>query len=270
MAAVGFICSCGPTQPGSGNTQPPSLTAIADWTVFVGEPIDFRVVATDPEGDAITFSLPGAPGNASLDPSSGLFSWRPALADTGEKTIPFQASDGAHNVATSTTFTVIMPALTDSEAVRFLRPVGEETYTYGDTLTIAFAIKWCCENAFIEVHTRDQNTLAQAIDMPARDVTDFTDSQGRVCRFARPFPDRMMWIGYYKFPLVDQVTMIGDTLRLGGGTARVDSVRIRVFDPYVDLRGPAGCASTIPVGFQVMNDIMVGVYSGYFSVAPRP
>jgi len=270
MAAVGFICSCGPTQPGSGNTQPPTLTAIADRTVYVGEPIDLRVAATDPDGDRVTFSLSGASCGASINPS-GIFSWRPTLADTGEKTIVFKASDGAHEVTASTKFIVIMPALADTEAIRFLRPLEGETYRYGDTLTIAFAIKWCAMNAFIEVQAPDQRpTSSQAIDMPARGVTDSTDSQGRVCRFARLFQDRMLWIGYYKLPLVDQVTLTGDTLRLGGGAARIDSIKIKVADIYVDTRGPEGCASTIDAGVPVMFSLKEGVYSGNFSVAPRP
>jgi len=271
---IAFICSCWPNDPAGDKGAPPSLTPVADRTVFVGEPIDFRISATDPDGDAITFSLSGAPG-ATLNPSSGAFSWRPALSDTGEKTIVFQASDGTHSITSSTKFTVIMPVLGASEVIRFLRPAGGEVYTYGDTLTIAFAVKWCAQIAYMEVYMPNRSSCSFAGTSeywPTRESNDSTDVDGRVRKFSRRFQDRDMWIGFYKLPLLDiraDSNAAGCSIGFGGGTARVDSLFMRLKDPYANTRDPAECASDPASGFGVMNALLVGDYSNKFSVAPR-
>jgi hypothetical protein len=272
IPAIGYICSCGPTGPGN---NAPSLAPVADRTVFVGEPIDFRISATDPEGDAIAFSLFGAPGGASLDPSSGLFSWRPALSDTGEKTMTFRASDGAHEVSSSAKFTVIMPSLGESEVIRFLRPAGGEVYTYGDTLTIAFVMKWCGYNAYMQVRGPNQSPCSFAgtsMYWPTRDSNDSTDADGRVCKFSRRFQDRGLWIGYYRLPLIDvdgNSNAAGCAIGFGGAAARVDSLYLFLKDPYADTRNPMECASDPPSGIAVINALLSGNCSNKFSVAPR-
>jgi hypothetical protein len=64
--------------------QPPTLDPIPDQTVNEGVLLSFTATATDPDpGQTLTFSLdPGAPSGASIDPSTGLFSWTPPPAES--------------------------------------------------------------------------------------------------------------------------------------------------------------------------------------------
>src|SRR5262249_28776788 len=61
-----------------GNQAPP-LAPIADQTVREGDPLRFRLLADDADGDARTYSSPFLPGGARLEAASGLFTWTPAF-----------------------------------------------------------------------------------------------------------------------------------------------------------------------------------------------
>lgn len=80
---------------GSGNVpQPPTFTPPAAVTAKAGEPLSLTLQASDPNGDAVTFSIKsGAPPDATL--SGATFSWTPAAGDVGKTyTVTFAATDG--------------------------------------------------------------------------------------------------------------------------------------------------------------------------------
>jgi Ca2+-binding RTX toxin-like protein len=58
---------------------PPTLDAISDKTVDEGSTLSFTAHATDPDiGDTLTYTLdPGAPAGASIDPTTGVFTFTP-------------------------------------------------------------------------------------------------------------------------------------------------------------------------------------------------
>src|SRR5207248_2665201 len=58
----------------------------------------YPVVATEPDGSAVTFSLPTAPAGMSIDPASGLIQWTPTAAQLGTNPVTVTATDpqGAH------------------------------------------------------------------------------------------------------------------------------------------------------------------------------
>src|SRR6185436_19646778 len=60
-----------------------TLGAIGDKTVNEGSALTFTATATDPDsGQTLTFSLDaGGPAGASINASSGAFSWTPAETD---------------------------------------------------------------------------------------------------------------------------------------------------------------------------------------------
>src|SRR5260221_740354 len=63
--------------------SPPILTAIANYTIDEGVSLTFTNTANDPDlpANALSFSLdPGAPTGASIDPTSGAFTWTPTEA----------------------------------------------------------------------------------------------------------------------------------------------------------------------------------------------
>jgi hypothetical protein len=84
------------------NNTAPVLAAIPSQTVNEGSLLNFTASATDaslPAGDLI-YSLIGAPGGATINPSTGVFSWTPSEARGPEiYNFTVRASDGrlAHN-----------------------------------------------------------------------------------------------------------------------------------------------------------------------------
>ncbi|TMP96417.1 MAG: hypothetical protein E6L09_15070, partial [Verrucomicrobia bacterium] len=61
---------------------PPVLAAIGDKNINEQTLLTFTASATDPNSDTLTYSLdPGAPAGASINPTSGVFTWTPAEAD---------------------------------------------------------------------------------------------------------------------------------------------------------------------------------------------
>jgi hypothetical protein len=88
--------------PGRGNTlgsapnHPPTLAGIPDQTVYQGSTLTFTAAASDPDaGQTLSYSLDtGAPATASINPSSGVFTWTPAQADPpGAYLITVRAAD---------------------------------------------------------------------------------------------------------------------------------------------------------------------------------
>ena len=62
-----------------GVNQPPTIAAIPDLTIVLGATATFTAQATDPDaGQSLTFRLDaGAPDGASIDPTTGVFTWTP-------------------------------------------------------------------------------------------------------------------------------------------------------------------------------------------------
>ena len=82
--------------PSSDNTNnnPPIFNPIPDQTVKEGALLQFTVSATDPDGDALTYSASGLPTGANFDPSTQTFSWTPGFDQVGSYSVTFSVSDG--------------------------------------------------------------------------------------------------------------------------------------------------------------------------------
>ena len=75
---------------------PPILGVLSSYTVNPGQAISFTATATDSDipTNTLTFSLIAPPTGASIDPGSGLFTWRPVLAQAGTtNTVRVQVTD---------------------------------------------------------------------------------------------------------------------------------------------------------------------------------
>ncbi len=110
----------------------PSLTPVSDQTVNVGVTVNVTNVATDADvpAQAITFSLLSGPG--SVDPVTGVFTWRPAVINSGTTSgIQIVATDnGSPNLGATNSFSVIVNPLTSPT-------VSEPNYADGQfTLTV--------------------------------------------------------------------------------------------------------------------------------------
>jgi len=92
---------------------PPILAAIADQNVLAGSSVVVQVTATDADIPihVLTFSLGvGAPIGASIDASTGLFSWTPTMAQgpsTNRVTVRV-TDNGVPPLSATTTFTIVV------------------------------------------------------------------------------------------------------------------------------------------------------------------
>jgi hypothetical protein len=66
------------------------ITAAADGAQYT-----YNVDATDPDGNALTFSLITKPSDMSIDPSSGVISWTPTTSQLGSNNVTVKVSDGS-------------------------------------------------------------------------------------------------------------------------------------------------------------------------------
>jgi hypothetical protein len=104
-----------------GNNNPPTLAAIPDWFVPLGQSVNFVASATDPDpGQTLTFSLlPGFPPGASINPGTGQFQWTPTPAQspsTNHLTIEI-ADNGVPRETDTRSFNIVVapaPTLTIS------------------------------------------------------------------------------------------------------------------------------------------------------------
>jgi hypothetical protein len=101
--------------PVSAN-QPPVLAPIPNQSVLAGRTLLVTNSAADPDipQQTLTFSLLTAPANATINTNSGLFSWRPAIAQSpSTQTVAVVVSDNgtpALSATQSFTATVIQPS----------------------------------------------------------------------------------------------------------------------------------------------------------------
>jgi hypothetical protein len=90
----------------------PSLDALSDCTVAPGETLSFAAAATDPDlpANPLAFSLVSSPAGANLEASTGLFNWRPAMAQANTTNlVQVQVTD-------SNPWDVTTPQLSDTKA----------------------------------------------------------------------------------------------------------------------------------------------------------
>jgi uncharacterized repeat protein (TIGR01451 family) len=97
----------------------PSLAAIVDAAVAEGAELRLTAAGSDSDLPAqmLTFSLAGAPAGASIDPSTGVFTWTPTGSQgPGSYTFAIRVSDGALSAEEELTVTVRDQDLTYSVA----------------------------------------------------------------------------------------------------------------------------------------------------------
>jgi uncharacterized protein (UPF0179 family) len=93
----------------------PVLSSIGNQTVNAGAIINFTAVATDADSppNTLTFSLPSAPSGATIGASSGVFNWRPTVAQANTtNNITVRVTDnGSPALFDEKTFTVTVNPL---------------------------------------------------------------------------------------------------------------------------------------------------------------
>ena len=87
--------------------RPPELASIGNKTVGEGQSLSFTVSATDPDGDALTYSASNLPSGAGFTPSTRTFSWTPGYDQAGSYLgVRFEVSDGSLTDSEEITITV--------------------------------------------------------------------------------------------------------------------------------------------------------------------
>ena len=109
----------------------PVLDAIGDKTVNEGELLQFIINATDPDGDALTYSATNLPKGANFDPASRTFSWTPDYKQEGSHSgIHFEVKDsGGLKDGRDITITV-----TNTNRAPVLDTIGDRTVNEGELL----------------------------------------------------------------------------------------------------------------------------------------
>ena len=91
----------------SDTNTPPTLDNPGDQTNAEGDGVQLQLTASDPDGDAVTYSAAGLPDGLSVNPTTGLISGVVA-ADAGAGSpdaVTVTASDGSTSVSQSFTWT---------------------------------------------------------------------------------------------------------------------------------------------------------------------
>jgi hypothetical protein len=121
----------------------PQITTTAVTSAPVGAAYQYDADATDPNGDALTYSLTQAPAGMTIVAGSGLIRWTPTGAQTGSHPVTVRAADPGGLAATQS-FTVLVPNAPPVITSTALTTAGVGvTYAYdvnasdlnGDTLT---------------------------------------------------------------------------------------------------------------------------------------
>jgi hypothetical protein len=99
-----------------GQNLPPWFSSTPDLNAMVGMEWVYFARATDPDGDALTYTLVTEIPGMQFDPSTGLLKWTPLDSQVGRQNIMLRVSDGRGGVAEQNfTITVIeqeLPAMT--------------------------------------------------------------------------------------------------------------------------------------------------------------
>jgi PKD repeat protein len=119
----------------AGQNSPPVLSPIGNKTGFVGCPVTFTATASDADaGQTLTFSLgSGAPLGATIDASTGTFSWTVSASGTFPVTVV--VTDNAVLPQSDSESLVITIGNGPSNIPPVLAPIGNKTAFEGNLLT---------------------------------------------------------------------------------------------------------------------------------------
>lgn len=130
----------------------PSITSTPPTTAIEGSPYSYAVIASDADGDVLSYSLDVAPPGMSIGTASGLIAWTPAVGQTGPQAVSVRVEDTGGLFATQS-FTIAVanlndPPLVQNDVYRVLRNgvlnivapgmlANDSDPNTGDTLTAA-------------------------------------------------------------------------------------------------------------------------------------
>ncbi len=144
---VFFLCNCSlaiaQNKSTKENHTPVFVKEMPDTTIGNQNTFRFTIQATDADGDKIKYgSVSTLPAGATINDSTGIFSWKPTSGQVGKHQIILTASDGQLTIQSrTTTITVILYGNYDSQIVVSRKPeeggkANGALCNVGDTVTI--------------------------------------------------------------------------------------------------------------------------------------
>ncbi len=121
------------------NGAPVFVSGGESQSVDEGSALSFGVEATDPDGDALTYSASDLPAGASFDAETQQFSWTPDYDQAGEYTVTFTASDGTHSYNLSATKSVTITVGDVNRAPVFT--AGGESQSVDENRALSFGVE---------------------------------------------------------------------------------------------------------------------------------
>ncbi|HRE87815.1 MAG TPA: putative Ig domain-containing protein [Myxococcota bacterium] len=254
--------------------RPPTLSPIADQTVEAGDPLTLQLDATDPDGDALSFTL--TPRDGLTVSATGLVTWTPPSSARGDNELTATVTD-ASGLSASQTFTVtvtvnqppVLAAITDLETRAGL-PVAlvlsASDPDPGDTLTFQLdsgprGASLDRNGRFFWVPTADQ-LGPHTVDLTVRDRRGLTDTGSFTLTVtaAKNRPDLA--------PIPDQRVAPNTPLELPLAVTDLDPDDISIFEitlgpPFVGV-SEDGTFGALPTDNDLgRHDIIVTVTDGF-------
>lgn len=112
-----------------GVNRPPRFEPVDPLEAVVGEPVEWVLSATDPDGDTLTFAAEDLPEGAEFDPAAPRFQWTPSEFSEEPVFVLFTvADDGAPNL---TDLLEVEITLVSDNRPPVLRPIGNRSVSVG-------------------------------------------------------------------------------------------------------------------------------------------
>jgi hypothetical protein len=127
------------TVAGGGNGSP-TITSTPIIAATVGVAYSYDVNATDPNGDALTYSLSTAPSGMTINAASGLIGWTPTAAQAGNQAVTVRVADPGGLAATQS-FTINVGGGTAPSTTR-VDLASPSSYTAARGTVVNITLNW--------------------------------------------------------------------------------------------------------------------------------
>lgn len=115
--------------------QPPVITSVAPLNASVGGLYTYAAVATDPDGDALTWSLVQGPTGLTIQPTTGLVAWTPTTSQQSAHPVTIRVQDSL-GAGVNQSFTITVgPADNTKPTVTILTPASGTSLNADVTVT---------------------------------------------------------------------------------------------------------------------------------------
>lgn len=114
----------------SSEPTPPVFTSTPATTATEGIAYSYTALATDADGDSVTYSLEAAPVGMVIDAATGVVNWTPTYKQAGSYTVTIRATDGSGLFAEQTY------SLTVADAVKHIKVLRNGGRLRGDSVVV--------------------------------------------------------------------------------------------------------------------------------------